>query len=250
MKRGIFEYKFDTHTHTTNSDGQNDEQQILTYAAYQKCILFSITDHDYLTIPFDYKFLYLPGVEISTNYKNCNFHLLAYFPQLAISKQSSYVFSGQEVAFNQDIEQRNKFYNSPQFLNFQAMLFQLRELRVERVKSLVSEEELAKAQSKSKSISRNHFKNVTLPDFGGLAISEIGQILIESKCKLCFAHPWHAESANQIRQYLKETFPGQYLGEEGREMFGSDYHGKGRVGRKVKGDLAIQIIMRIFGNVN
>ena len=77
--------KVDLHIHTNFSDGLMSPKQILDLAKEQDFALLSITDHDTLDgyrdavkIIQNYDFELIPGVEVSSHYKDKDIHVLGY----------------------------------------------------------------------------------------------------------------------------------------------------------------------------
>jgi len=87
--------KVDLHLHTTASDGEYSPLDLLKNAEEKNFDVISITDHDTVDgyrsiLPFlnQFKVRVIPGVEISINYEDKEFHLLGYgididYPPLA-----------------------------------------------------------------------------------------------------------------------------------------------------------------------
>lgn len=81
--------KVDLHIHTNFSDGLLTPKEILEMAKKNKVEIMAITDHDTFDgyrevkqIAGDYGIELIPGVEISTSYKNKDVHVLAYYPDV------------------------------------------------------------------------------------------------------------------------------------------------------------------------
>ena len=80
-------HQVDLHLHTTASDGRLSPQEIVTRAANAGLEIIAVTDHDILdgivpTLTAAKKFPQLtviPGVEISTDFKLGDVHILGYF---------------------------------------------------------------------------------------------------------------------------------------------------------------------------
>ncbi len=77
--------KIDLHIHTNYSDGLLSPEQILKLAKEKDYDVISITDHDTIDgyniakeIAGDYGIKLIPGVEISSNHKGIDVHMLAY----------------------------------------------------------------------------------------------------------------------------------------------------------------------------
>ncbi|MCD4817461.1 MAG: PHP domain-containing protein [Candidatus Cloacimonetes bacterium] len=77
--------KIDLHLHTNYSDGIFSPKEVLELAAKNEYTIISITDHDTLDgyraaqeINHKYDLKILPGVEVSSYYKNRDVHILAY----------------------------------------------------------------------------------------------------------------------------------------------------------------------------
>ncbi len=77
--------KIDLHIHTNYSDGLLSPEQVLKLAKEKNYDVISITDHDTITgyniakeIAKDYDIKLIPGVEISSNHRGLDVHLLAY----------------------------------------------------------------------------------------------------------------------------------------------------------------------------
>jgi len=77
--------KVDLHIHTNFSDGLMSPKQILELAKENDFALLSITDHDTLDgyreakkIIHEYDFEMIPGVEVSSHYKDKDIHILGY----------------------------------------------------------------------------------------------------------------------------------------------------------------------------
>ncbi|MEK9183680.1 MAG: PHP domain-containing protein [Patescibacteria group bacterium] len=77
--------KINLHVHSNFSDGRLSPEQIVKKAKKEKVIFLSLTDHDsiggverFLTACRGKNIACLPGVEISTEYKNKEFHILGY----------------------------------------------------------------------------------------------------------------------------------------------------------------------------
>lgn len=77
--------KVDLHIHTNFSDGLMTPKQVLELAKERDFALLSITDHDTLDgyrealkIIQNYDFELIPGVEVSSHYKEKDIHILAY----------------------------------------------------------------------------------------------------------------------------------------------------------------------------
>ena len=78
--------KIDLHVHTSFSDGLLTPKEILDLAEKNKIEILAITDHDTFAgyeeareMAADYQIELLPGIEISTTYKDTDVHILAYF---------------------------------------------------------------------------------------------------------------------------------------------------------------------------
>ncbi|MCK4956458.1 MAG: PHP domain-containing protein [Candidatus Cloacimonetes bacterium] len=81
--------KVDLHIHTSFSDGIYTPKKILELARKNNVEFIAITDHDTFSgyheakkIVADYGLELIPGVEISTSYKNVDVHILAYYPDV------------------------------------------------------------------------------------------------------------------------------------------------------------------------
>ena len=77
--------KIDLHIHTTYSDGLLSPEQVLKLAKEKNYDVISITDHDTIDgyniakeIAEDYDIKLIPGVEISSNHRGLDVHILAY----------------------------------------------------------------------------------------------------------------------------------------------------------------------------
>lgn len=77
---------YDLHIHTTASDGLLSTMEILKIAKDKGISGISITDHDTISaltecdfIARNYKIDFIPGIEISTDYKGYEIHILGYF---------------------------------------------------------------------------------------------------------------------------------------------------------------------------
>ena len=76
----------DLHMHTTHSDGRLDREDLFKKAKEKNIDVISITDHDTCLDVEDnfrlsekYRVKYIPGIELSTLYKNKSVHVLGYF---------------------------------------------------------------------------------------------------------------------------------------------------------------------------
>ncbi len=76
----------DLHVHSTASDGSFTPTQLVAYAKSKQLSAFALTDHDsvsgikeaiYAAAPYDIQVI--PGVELSTDYNNCDVHILGLF---------------------------------------------------------------------------------------------------------------------------------------------------------------------------
>ena len=76
-------YKGNLHTHTTNSDGDTDPEDVIQWYKDNGYNFLSITDHNYITSIKDYKsyigedFILISGNEISCGFEKKPLHLLA-----------------------------------------------------------------------------------------------------------------------------------------------------------------------------
>ncbi|MCD4650461.1 MAG: PHP domain-containing protein [Candidatus Cloacimonetes bacterium] len=78
--------KIDLHIHTTASDGKLSPEEVLKLFSSKGYHTISITDHDNLggwkiaaPIAENYGIDLIPGVEVSTQYRNLDVHILAYY---------------------------------------------------------------------------------------------------------------------------------------------------------------------------
>lgn len=76
----------DLHTHSTNSDGTLTPEQLISYAASKKLYAMALTDHDTIlglapAIELGRKagVYVIPGIELSTEYRGKDVHILGYF---------------------------------------------------------------------------------------------------------------------------------------------------------------------------
>lgn len=82
----------DLHIHSKFSDGMLWPDEIVAIAKSKKINCISITDHDTIDSQFiienckDDEIIIIPGIELSTEYKECEIHILGYFIDIYNSK--------------------------------------------------------------------------------------------------------------------------------------------------------------------
>ncbi|AYD40281.1 PHP domain-containing protein [Clostridium fermenticellae] len=81
--------KGDFHIHTNSSDGKFTPREIIKMAKLENIDILSVTDHDTIdglneALKFgdSYKIKVVPGIELSTLYKNQKVHILGYFKNI------------------------------------------------------------------------------------------------------------------------------------------------------------------------
>ena len=80
-------YKFaDLHTHTTFSDGTFTPAELVAYASKQDISVLAVTDHDSVSgideavsVGFAKGVEIIPGIELNTDIKDTDLHILGYF---------------------------------------------------------------------------------------------------------------------------------------------------------------------------
>lgn len=94
----IVSNRADLHTHSNHSDGSFTPQEIIQRASQFGLKAISITDHDNISaIPVatsvcrEYNIEFIPGVEISAQYKKYEIHLLGYFFDYENKKLNEYI---------------------------------------------------------------------------------------------------------------------------------------------------------------
>ncbi len=115
--------KADLHMHTTLSDGVFDAETIIKRAKRNGVDIISITDHDVCkNVSENYQLAkevgitYLPGIELSTIYKNRPVHVLGYFRDESYKSEEmlnyyKFIKEGREKRAVKFIENLKKFNN-------------------------------------------------------------------------------------------------------------------------------------------
>ncbi len=110
----------DLHTHTTASDGLLTPTELIAYAAKKELPCISITDHDTtqgleegITAGIERGVVVIPGIELNTQYRGDEIHLLGYYIDFKLDWLQSILFKIREARLNrgeQMVHRLNQLY--------------------------------------------------------------------------------------------------------------------------------------------
>lgn len=122
---------YDLHIHTNFSDGVLTPQQVLEVAALKKLKGISITDHDTVdaikiceNLSHTYGIDFIPGVELSTEYKGSEIHMLGYY----IDYNNNELLEVLNVLQSQRFDRLNKMIDKINKLGYEISLVDVLEL--------------------------------------------------------------------------------------------------------------------------
>ncbi|RNC79454.1 MAG: PHP domain-containing protein [Balneola sp.] len=203
--------KADLHIHTTFSDGKLDPVEAVEIAVEKKLSALSITDHDTYEGYFAAKeradelgIQLIPGVEITSSYKNRESHILAYFFNTDTQFFADFFIS-------QRIERRNRIKGIIQRLNGIGLIVDYDEVRAEANGANIGRPHLAKVLV-NKGYARNHHdafdRYLSTEKLGEInqnypEVSRVIETIRSIGGAAVLAHPAKFYSEKEIEEFIK-----------------------------------------------